>query len=154
MTAVHDTRLGHIAIDVADGAITRLHLQPEAVGDAPEGIAAEAARQLDEYLAGTRTTFELPLAPQGTVFEQEVWAALATIPYGQTRSYGQIAAQIGRPGWSAARAVGRANGRNPLWIVVPCHRVVGADGRLTGYAGGLEVKRALLDLEAGAASLL
>jgi methylated-DNA-[protein]-cysteine S-methyltransferase len=155
-TAVHETRLGRVAIDVDEDAraLTRLHLDPAATGAAPSGLAAEAARQLDAYLAGERTAFDLPLAPQGTAFEQEVWAALGTIPYGETRSYGQIAAQIGRTSWSAARAVGRANGRNPLWIVVPCHRVVGADGRLTGYAGGLEVKRALLDLEAGSAALL
>src|SRR5918995_34758 len=105
----------------------------------------EAARQLREYFAGERTGFDLPLAPEGTDFQRRVWAALAAIPYGETTSYAALAERIGRPG--SARAVGAANGANPLAIVVPCHRVVGADGTLTGYAGGLDVKRRLLDLE-------
>jgi len=93
--------------------------------------------------------FDLPLAPEGTPFQQEVWRALLTIPFGETRSYGQIAAQIGSPG--AVRAVGAANGRNPLSIIAPCHRVIGATGALTGFAGGLETKAYLLNLEAAAA---
>lgn len=153
-TSIHETRLGRVSITTDGDALTRVWLDATAEGDAPQGIAADAAAQLDEYLAGARTAFDLPLAPHGSPFELEVWQALTTIPYGQTRSYGQIAAQIGRSSWSAARAVGRANGRNPLWVVVPCHRVVGADGSLTGYAGGIEVKRALLELESGAARLL
>lgn len=161
MTAVHHTRLGTVVIEDDGEALTRLHLAPEdhaPAHPAPLGVAARAAEQLDEYLAGARTSFDLPLAPRGTAFEEAVWGALLTIPYGQTRSYGEIAAQIGRSDparpWEAARAVGRANGRNPLWVVVPCHRVIGANGALTGYAGGLEVKRALLELESGAARLL
>ncbi len=104
--------------------------------------------QLAAYWRRELTSFDVPLAPQGTAFQQRVWAALRRIPYGQTRSYGALAAELGSPG--ASRAVGLANGRNPVGIVVPCHRVVGAAGKLTGYAGGLERKRFLLDLEAGA----
>jgi O-6-methylguanine DNA methyltransferase len=104
--------------------------------------------QLHDYFAGTRTTFDLPLARRGTAFEESVWSWLVTIPSGETRSYAEGARQVGRP--QAVRAVGRANGRNPLAIVVPCHRVIGSDGDLTGYGGGLWRKRALLDLEASA----
>lgn len=104
-----------------------------------------AAAQLAAYFAGHRRTFDLPLRPRGTQFQQRVWEALATIPYGQVISYGALAVQVGQP--QASRAVGAANGRNPLPIVVPCHRVVGADGRLTGFRGGLRLKKFLLDLE-------
>ena len=106
---------------------------------------ADATRQLAEYFDGTRCVFDLPLQPQVTPFQAEVHAALRRIPYGETRSYGDIAREIGRP--RASRAVGAANGSNPLPIVVPCHRVVGANGTLTGYGGGLGTKRYLLDLE-------
>ena len=102
-------------------------------------------RQLREYFQGKRTTFDLTLHPKGTPFQKAVWKALAAIPYGETRSYGDIAKAVGRP--AAVRAVGLANGRNPLPIVVPCHRVIGASGRLVGYGGGLAVKQALLDRE-------
>jgi methylated-DNA-[protein]-cysteine S-methyltransferase len=115
---------------------------------APFGAAVE---QLDQYFAGERRAFDLPLALHGPAFHRRVWEALLTIPYGETRSYGEIAAQVGDPG--AARAVGFANGRNPIAIVVPCHRVIGADGSLTGYGGGLPRKRTLLDLEAGRLAL-
>ena len=108
---------------------------------------AVAVEQLGEYFAGERTAFDLPLRPAGTAFQLAVWSALRTIPYGQTRSYGQIAAQIGKP--DAMRAVGAANGQNPIAVIVPCHRVIGADGSLTGFGGGLERKRILLDLESG-----
>jgi methylated-DNA-[protein]-cysteine S-methyltransferase len=111
---------------------------------APAALAG-AADQLAAYFAGELTTFELPLHPVGTDFQLAVWAALRHIPYGQTRSYGDIARAIDRP--SAVRAVGLANGRNPISIIVPCHRVIGADGSLTGYGGGLGRKRFLLDLE-------
>lgn len=104
-----------------------------------------ARRQLGEYFNGRRTTFDLPLAPQGTPFQQLVWHALATIGYGDTISYAELAIRVGRP--RASRAVGAANGRNPLPIVLPCHRVIGADGSLTGFGGGLPVKRFLLELE-------
>jgi len=105
----------------------------------------DAAEQIRGYFAGALTRFELPLAPRGTAFQQRVWAALGEIPYGTAISYGELARRIGRP--TASRAVGAANGQNPLPIVVPCHRVVGHDGRLTGYAGGLHIKAHLLSLE-------
>ncbi|KAA9130213.1 methylated-DNA--[protein]-cysteine S-methyltransferase [Marinihelvus fidelis] len=118
----------------------------EAAPGQPGDPALAAARsQLEEYFAGQRRQFDLPLAASGTAFQQQVWRALAAIPYGQLRSYRDIALSIGRA--RAVRAVGAANGRNPLPIVVPCHRVVGADGSLTGFAGGLETKRQLLELE-------
>ncbi|HET6953301.1 MAG TPA: methylated-DNA--[protein]-cysteine S-methyltransferase [Acidimicrobiales bacterium] len=110
---------------------------------------ADAVDQLGAYFAGERRVFDLPLAPAGTAFQRRVWDALAAIPYGETVSYGALAAAIGRPG--SARAVGAANGANPLAVVVPCHRVIGADGTLTGYAGGLAAKQALLALEAAPA---
>jgi methylated-DNA-[protein]-cysteine S-methyltransferase len=124
-------------------------VDPAAVDDA--GPFREAIAQLEAYFAGEGTAFDLPLAPRGTPFQLEVWAALRTIPHGTTTSYGALAEQIGRP--KAVRAVGLANGRNPLPIIVPCHRVVGADGSLTGYGGGLEAKRLLLDLESRPARL-
>ncbi|MBN8809457.1 MAG: methylated-DNA--[protein]-cysteine S-methyltransferase [Sphingomonas sp.] len=108
-------------------------------------LLVEASRQLTDYFAGRRTRFDLPLAPQGTAFQQSVWAALLTIPFGETRSYADIARALGRP--TATRAVGAANGRNPISIVTPCHRVIGTNGSLTGFAGGLTGKRYLLDLE-------
>lgn len=123
---------------------------PEDVGeqvapaDAP-AVLSEAARQLAEYFAGEREAFDLPVAAVGTAFQERVWSALHQIPYGQTWSYGQLAQVVGSPG--AARAVGLANGRNPVSIVVPCHRVVGAGGAITGYGGGVERKQALLSLE-------
>lgn len=111
----------------------------------PEAVLAQAAEQLAEYFAGTRHALDVPQAPLGTPFQRQVWAALARIPYGETRTYAEVADQIGRP--TAVRAVGAAIGRNPLCVVVPCHRVLGTGGSLTGYAGGLERKRLLLDLE-------
>ena len=113
------------------------------LSDAP--FLRQAVDQLEEYFQGIRRRFDLDLKPTGTPFQLRVLDALSTIPYGETRSYREIAAQIGRP--RAVRAVGAANGRNPLPIVVPCHRVIGADGSLTGFGGGLEAKRHLLDLE-------
>lgn len=111
-------------------------------------VLAEPRRQLLQYLHGQRQHFDLPLAPVGTAFQRSVWAALARIPFGQTWSYRQLASHIGRP--TAMRAVGAANGRNPLPIILPCHRVIGSNGQLTGFAGGLLVKQALLQLEASA----
>jgi methylated-DNA-[protein]-cysteine S-methyltransferase len=108
-------------------------------------VLVETERQLGEYFAGKRTRFALPLDFSGTEFQRTVWRALLTIPFGETRSYSQIAAQIGKP--TAARAVGAANGRNPISIVAPCHRVIGSSGELTGFAGGLEAKARLLALE-------
>jgi len=113
--------------------------------DARHPVLVDTARQLAEYFAGRRQQFALTLDPSGTAFQRKVWDALMTIPFGETRSYAQLAAQIGHP--AAARAVGAANGRNPLSIVAPCHRVVGSTGALTGFAGGLEVKAHLLAFE-------
>jgi methylated-DNA-[protein]-cysteine S-methyltransferase len=110
-----------------------------------DGVIAETLRQLDEYFAGTRREFDVPLAPRGTPFQLAVWDALRTIPYGETTSYGEIARSVGRP--NAVRAVGQANGRNPIAIIVPCHRVIGSDRSLTGYGGGMERKEYLLRLE-------
>lgn len=150
---IHVTPAGMYVIVVDDaGAVTgvyragQAHLPPESAwGERDDEAAADAVAQLDEYFAGTRTEFSLPLAPHGTDFQKDVWAALARIPYGQTRTYGEVAAALGRPG--SNRAVGAAVGRNPLSIVVPCHRVMGAAGAMTGYAGGVETKALLLDLE-------
>jgi methylated-DNA-[protein]-cysteine S-methyltransferase len=114
-----------------------------------DGAFAEAIAQLEEYFAGERREFSLPLQPVGTPFQKAVWSALRTIPYGTTISYGELARRIGQP--SASRAVGAANGANPLPIIVPCHRVIGADRSLTGFGGGLETKRFLLALEGGIA---
>ena len=120
----------------------RLDMQAE---DTDHPVLVEAERQLEEYFAGRRQQFTLKLDPSGTAFQRTVWRALMTIPFGETRSYGQIATEIGHP--QAARAVGAANGRNPLSIVAPCHRVIGATGALTGFAGGLDVKERLLEFE-------
>ena len=147
--------LGPLMLVAGDGALAGLYMNGRAPAkvlattgacrDADEQVFAAAARQLGEYFDGHRKVFDLPLALDGTAFQRTVWAALLGIGYGQTVSYGQLADQIGRP--TAARAVGLANGRNPVSIIVPCHRVVGSDGSLTGYGGGLGNKRRLLDLE-------
>jgi methylated-DNA-[protein]-cysteine S-methyltransferase len=112
---------------------------------------AAVREQLGEYFAGRRSSFDLPIAMTGSAFERHVWSALQQIPYGESISYGELARRIGQP--TAARAVGLANGRNPIAVIVPCHRVIGADGSLTGYGGGVERKRFLLDLEAGTMTL-
>lgn len=111
----------------------------------PSALLEEGKGQLLDYLAQKRKEFDLPLCPQGTAFQRRVWAELARIPWGETRTYGQLARAMGAP--KAARAVGQANHRNPIPIFIPCHRVIGADGTLTGYAGGLHFKRMLLQLE-------
>lgn len=137
----------------SDGRLTGLHTDgrrhgPEVAPDwkrDPSPFSA-ACDQLGEYFAGERTEFDLALDPHGTPFQQSVWSQLLLVPYGETSTYGQIAQRIGRPG--AQRAVGHANARNPIGIVVPCHRVVGTGGSLTGYAGGLDRKEFLLGLEA------
>jgi methylated-DNA-[protein]-cysteine S-methyltransferase len=115
-----------------------------------DGAFAGARAQLAEYFAGSRTAFDVPLALQGTDFQRRVWEALLEIPYGETVSYGELARRIESP--RAVRAVGLANGRNPVAVIVPCHRVIGSDGTLTGYGGGIERKRLLLELEAGRAA--
>ncbi len=144
------TASGTIAIETdAAGAVTRIALLTGNAPSAPETPvppgAAEAFRQLAEYFAGKRRNFTLKLRPAGTPFQQKVWRELEKIPYGETRSYSEIAAAIGNPG--ASRAVGMACHRNPVAIVIPCHRVVGKNGTLTGYAGGIDVKKRLLTLE-------
>ncbi len=149
---VVDSPIGELTL-VGDGeALTALYFAdharrpgPDTFGPRADGPFADAREQLAEYFAGERTAFDLPLAPRGNPFQRRVWQLLTAIPHGRTRTYGQLAAQLGDPG--LARAVGAANGRNPISIVVPCHRVVGRDGSLTGYAGGLARKAYLLDLE-------
>ena len=142
------TAVGELTVEGDDRVLTRVGF---GAPHAPQGDAAAlaaAAIQLEQYFAGERTEFELALELAGTPFERRVWDEVCAIPYGHTATYTEIARRIGRPG--ASRAVGRANARNPVAVIVPCHRVVGSDGSLTGYAGGLEMKRALLDLERAA----
>ena len=137
------------AILWAGDAPARAGLADVALQPGSADVLDEAAHQLDEYFAGTRTSFDLPLDLRGTPFQVAAWEALGDIPYGETRTYAEQAAKIGRP--AAVRAVGAANGRNPLSIVLPCHRVVGSDGALRGFAGGLDAKAALLAFEQGEA---
>ncbi len=135
-----------LEICTGEGGILLLRAVPlRAPTPDPDPTAAEAARQAGEYLRGERTAFTVPFRLTGTPFRISVWRALAAVPRGETRTYGEIAAAIGRPG--AARAVGRACGQNPLWFIIPCHRVVAAGGKLGGYAGGRELKERLLRLE-------
>lgn len=143
-----ETPVGPLTIVAGDSGLAAVLFgdEPGASEDSHPVIAA-TARQVRQYFAGERRAFDLPLELSGTQFQRRAWLALAAVPYGTTRSYGEQARLLGAPG--SARAVGAANGRNPLPIVLPCHRLVGADGSLTGYGGGLEIKRALLDLEAG-----
>lgn len=155
---VIDSPIGPLTLVGDDDALTELHLPnstrtPERTPSEdrlPKPIAA-AVEQLAQYFAGDRTEFDLPLAPTGTEFQVTVWSALQEIPYGETISYGELASRIGNP--KASRAVGLANGRNPIAIIIPCHRVIGADGSLTGYGGGLPTKVKLLELESPAAQL-
>ena len=154
---VIDSEVGPLTLVAEDGALVGLYMDlqrhrpdDDRLGELDlRGREAEpfkaSADQLDAYFAGTLTRFTLPLAPRGSDFQQRVWSALQEIPYGQTVSYGELAERVGSPG--GARAVGLANGRNPIGIVIPCHRVVGSSGSLTGYGGGLDRKKRLLDLE-------
>jgi methylated-DNA-[protein]-cysteine S-methyltransferase len=149
---VIDSPVGDLILVADDGDLTGLHFagqrrrpRGDALGERVDTGFDEVVGQLGEYFAGTRTGFELPLGPSGDEFDLRVWELLKTIPYGETRSYGDLARELGDP--ALAQAVGKANGRNPLAVVVPCHRVIGADGSLTGYAGGLDRKRFLLELE-------
>ncbi|MEV8589232.1 methylated-DNA--[protein]-cysteine S-methyltransferase [Streptomyces sp. NPDC051180] len=139
-----------------DGVLSRVHMtgqrhrpSEETFGDPDPRPFGEAVRQLDAYFAGELTTFELPLKLIGTPFQLRVWERLLRIPYGETRTYGELAEELGSPG--ASRAVGLANGKNPVSIIVPCHRVIGAGGGLTGYGGGLDRKQRLLAFESGTA---
>lgn len=143
---IYETAVGTITIGEKDSKISRICFGENPCGEKEETpLIAEAFGQLQEYFAGKRREFQLPLAPEGTAFQKKVWNALLTIPYGEVRTYGQIAEQVGKP--KASRAVGMANHSNPIGIVIPCHRVVGSNGKLTGYAGGLDKKERLLQLE-------
>ena len=145
-----DSPIGELTLTGDGSALTGLYMErregPGVDWVRDDASFREARRQMEAYFAGELTAFELPLAPSGTPFQEKVWLALRTIPYGKTASYRDIAIQVGNP--TAVRAVGAANGRNPISIIVPCHRVIGANGSLTGYGGGMERKRWLLDLEA------
>jgi methylated-DNA-[protein]-cysteine S-methyltransferase len=155
--AVTDSPIGPLTLVGTGGALSGLYMDeqryaPASYGERDDDAFPDVVGQLREYFAGTRTRFDLELAPVGTPFQQQVWAALREVPYGETTTYGELAAILGRP--TAARAVGHANGHNPISIIVPCHRVVGTSGNLTGYGGGLPRKRFLLALEAGTPALL
>ncbi len=155
MWTVMPSPVGDLRIVERGGAVSAIEFtpfRPPADGrplgerDDSHPVLAEAARQLAAYFAGDLTVFDLPVAPRGTEFQERVWAQLQRIPFGETITYGEIAGRLGMTA-AASRAVGLANGRNPIPIVIPCHRVIGADGSLTGYAGGMERKQVLLDLE-------
>lgn len=156
-----ESSIGAILLTASDDGLTGVYFerqkhQPKRAGDwqhdPGHAHLKRARRQLAEYFAGKRRQFDLALDPAGTVFQKAVWRAIAGVPYGETISYGELARRAGFP--EGARAAGAATGRNPIGIVVPCHRIVGSDGSLTGYAGGLERKRALLALESGERDLL
>jgi methylated-DNA-[protein]-cysteine S-methyltransferase len=153
---VIDSPYGPLTLVADDGVLCGVYMEnqrhrppEETFGEPAARPFAEAEEQLEAYFAGERTEFTLPLRLHGTPFQRMVWEHLRTIPYGDTRTYGQLADALGNP--KASRAVGLANGKNPVGIIVPCHRVVGADGSLTGYGGGLDRKRRLLDFERGTA---
>lgn len=141
-----ETAIGPIGITAVGESITQLFFVEERFPHTETPLIQEVKKQLLEYFAGERTTLQFPFSETGTMFQKKVWVALRQIPYGETRSYKQIAEMIGQP--TASRAVGMANNRNPLVLLTPCHRVIGANGQLVGYAGGLSKKEALLALEA------
>lgn len=149
----YDGPIGRYALQDTDGKLTRMWLGnrlvliPDSAEVKETPLLKEAKKQLNAYFAGKLKEFTLPLSPIGTEFQLKVWQALCTIPYGETHTYGQLAGKIGNV--KASRAVGMANGRNPLPVFIPCHRVVGAGGKLTGYTGGLDIKEKLLQLEKG-----
>ena len=149
-----DSPIGPLTLMARDGRLTHLVMEDQAHAvDPPPGsrrddaVFAEVSTQLDEYFAGERTSFDVPMTLEGTDFQRRVWAQLCAIPYGETISYGELARRVGSP--KASRAVGSANGRNPVAVIVPCHRVIAADGSLGGYGGGLDRKVHLLGLEQG-----
>ena len=155
---VIDSPIGPLTLVSVDGVLSGIYMvehrhqpDPATFGERDTADFDEAITQLTEYFDGRRTEFTVPLAARGTPFQQRVWDALRTIPYGETWTYGQLADSLGTP--TAVRAVAAANGRNPISIIVPCHRVIGSNGNLTGYAGGLERKRFLLEREAERAGL-
>lgn len=141
--------IGEIGIEANEDAVTQIYFEKDMHSPNIEikmtPIIKEAKSQLDAYFAGKLREFDLPLAPSGTEFRKKIWDLLLKIPYGETRTYGQIAAEAGNP--KASRAVGQANHNNPISIIIPCHRVIGANGKLVGYGGGLDIKRKLLMLE-------
>jgi methylated-DNA-[protein]-cysteine S-methyltransferase len=139
------TPTGYLRLYANETAVTEIKFNDEAITENPNAITSLAKEQMQEYLAGTRQEFDLPLAPKGTEFQMRVWQQLLHVAYGQTASYLDIAKALNKP--TACRAVGAANGKNPIAIVIPCHRVIGASGKLTGYAGGLSRKSFLLSLE-------
>jgi len=145
---IYESPFGNIVIESDGSAITGIktedNIKPNGSKEAST-LTDITAMQLKEYFAGKRKKFDVPLNPQGTEFQRSVWKALQDIPYGKTRSYKQIAKAVGNP--KACRAVGMANNKNPIWIIIPCHRVIGTDGSLTGYGGGIEMKKRLLKLE-------
>lgn len=149
---VYQTPLGRITLASDGQALTHLvfGVADLAGTNKPTSLTNRASTEILEYLAGKRTKFDIPLNPQGSDFQRSVWNALLTIPYGQTRTYGEVAAMIGNP--RSGRAVGGANNKNPIPLIIPCHRVIGVNGNLVGYAAGLHIKRFLLDLEAKYAS--
>jgi len=151
--SIHPSPIGPLTLIGRDGRLTHLvledqvHATPTPPGSLRDDTAFTAVRnQLDEYFAGSRTVFDVPVRLEGTAFQRAVWAQLCAIPYGSTISYGELARRVGNP--KASRAVGLANGRNPVAVIVPCHRVIAGDGTLGGYGGGLDRKAALLGLEA------
>lgn len=146
----YDTKIGRIGIEENGRAITKIYFtnkdnEEEIINGNETILLKEAIKQLNEYFDGKRSSFDLPMEPKGTEFQNKVWNALKEIPCGETRSYGEIARIIGNE--KASRAVGMANNKNPIPIIVPCHRVIGANGKLVGYAGGVHIKEKLLDLE-------
>lgn len=145
----YNSPVGVLCVEDNGSAVTAIRLcrNGEAYGDSDNQseLAQDVIKQLEEYFDGERRIFEIPIAPKGTEFQQKVWRALTDIPYGETRTYGEIAQQTGNP--RACRAVGNANNKNPIMIVIPCHRVIGSNGDLTGYACGLDIKKYLIDLE-------
>ena len=142
---IRETPVGRFIVEENGRAVTRMGLCDDETAQNPSPLTARVFDELSEYLRGERRTFDFPIEPEGTGFQKKVWAALREIPYGETRSYGQVARDIGCPGGS--RAVGMANHRNRILIAIPCHRVIGADGSLTGYGAGLTLKARLLALE-------
>ena len=156
ISAIHDSPVGKLTLYSDGAALTGIEFEEPKypLAPAPRGddkIIAQTRRELDAYFSGKLKAFSVALQPSGTPFQQKVWMALRKIPYGATRSYGQQAQAIGSP--KASRAVGLANGKNPIPIIVPCHRVIGASGSLTGFGGGIPRKKYLLDLEQGALAL-
>ncbi|NLT14470.1 MAG: methylated-DNA--[protein]-cysteine S-methyltransferase [Clostridiales bacterium] len=146
LSYTYDSPVGMLYLAEENGVLTDLRFRPIPIAEERETpLLSRAAEQLDEYFDGRRHEFDLPLYPRGTPFQTSVWSALQDIPYGETRSYKNIASALGKP--TACRAVGSANNKNPISIIIPCHRVIGSGGALTGYGGGLDVKQALLELE-------